>query len=282
MLTVFGSLNCDLSFALKTLPASGETCLCDGYVAAPGGKGANQAVAAARAGAQVAMVGCVGADPFADVALRGLRANDVDIHAVRRVSQPTACASIWVDGRGENAIVVASGANLALRADDLHANLLHRTTTLVTQMEVDVGATADVLRRAHNQGVRTVASLAPVLPVPHDFWKHVTWLLVNRGEARALLQEHVDDAALPQALHEKLGVWCVVTLGSDGALAWGPDGSVRAPALPVDVVDTTGAGDTFAGVFAHGLDAHLPLERALRAASHAAAQVCAYVGAQPT
>ncbi len=116
MIVVFGSINIDLSFAVARPPGPGETVLCPAYSMSPGGKGANQALAAARAGATAAMVGCVGKDAFAEPALADLWAAGVDIGAVAAADRPTGCAAIWVDGSGENSIVVASGANRAVRA----------------------------------------------------------------------------------------------------------------------------------------------------------------------
>jgi ribokinase len=284
MLLVFGSINVDLVFRVTALPAAGETVLGDSYVAVPGGKGANQAVAAARAGAAVRMVGRVGRDGFAAVALGALRGAGVDTAGVLADEAPSGCAVIGVDDKGENQIMVASGANAHVAAAQVDDALLGPRTTLVLQMEVPVAATAALIARARRRGARIVLNLAPALTLAGEALRAVDVLVVNGGEARSLANGNglaaTDGPALAGALAQALGVTVVMTLGKDGAVATGPDGTWRVGALPVAPVDTTGAGDAFVGVLAAALDAGLRLDAALHRASAAAGLACLSLGAQ--
>lgn len=274
MILVFGSINLDVVVPLARLPRPGETLLGGDYLLLPGGKGANQAVAARRAGADVRMAGAIGGDAFGELALEGLRRDGVGLDLVRRVARPTGCAAIMVGERGENLIAVAPGANGELRAGDVPDGLLGPGTVAVCQMEVPPAETWVLLRRARAAGARTVLNLAPAEPVEPARLSDIDILVANRGEASAL----GDDAAkvagrLRQAL--------VVTRGAEGATAYLADGRrIDTPALAIDPVDTTGAGDTFVGVLAASLDEGLPLAAALRRASAAAGLACLAPGAQ--
>src|SRR5437764_1350929 len=163
MIVIFGSINVDLIIPVRCLPLPGETVLGGDYVLAPGGKGANQALAARRAGSEVVLAGAVGADPFAEIALSLLRPGGVDIHLVRTVEQPTGCAAIMVSGAGENALAVAPGANAAVCSEQVPDELLDGNTMLVAQMEVPHDETADLIRRTRARGGRCLLNLAPAL-----------------------------------------------------------------------------------------------------------------------
>jgi ribokinase len=281
MLLVFGSINVDLVFRVPALPAAGETVLGDSYVTVPGGKGANQAVAAARAGAQVRMVGRVGSDGFAALSLAALRAAGVDTADVVADAAPTGCAVIGVDARGENQIIVASGANARVSADQVADALLGPDTTLVLQMEVPAAANAALIARARRRGARIVLNLAPALALPDEALRAVDAIVVNAAEARRLgAGLAAADKALPAALARRLDAMVVMTLGAEGAIAAGRAGAWRVGALPIAPVDTTGAGDAFVGVFAASLDAGLPPDAALHRASVAAGLACLNLGAQ--
>ena len=282
MIVVWGSINLDLIFPVNRLPAPGETVLGPTMRSAPGGKGANQAVAAARAGASVVMVGAVGTDAFADPALAALIAAGVDVTRVRRVPGPTGCAAICVDTRGENQIAVAAGANLAVRADWVEDALLVPGTTLLLQMECDPAETAALIRRARGRGCRVILNLAPPTPLPAEALRHLNVLVVNRAEG-AWLGAHVHAGGDAAGLHVALGVTVVRTLGADGAEWAGPAGAGSVPAVPVEVVDTTGAGDCFVGTLAWqpGADGigRSSIERAVAAASAACSAARALPGA---
>jgi ribokinase len=274
MIVVFGSINVDLLVPVPHLPARGETVLGSDYRIAPGGKGANQALAARRAGADVTMIGAVGHDSFAAIGLDLLRRDGVDLGLVAAVDAPTACATITVDPAGDNQIAVASGANLLVRAAQVPERLLGPETVLVLQREVPIAENAALIARARSRGGRIVLSLAPAGPIAPARLEELDILIANEGEAATLGSDPVATAhRLRQAL--------VVTRGADGATAFLSNGElIEVPALAITPVDTTGAGDTFAGVLAAGIDAGLALEQALRRASAAAALSCLALGAQ--
>ncbi len=282
MLVVFGSINADLIFPVPTLPQVGETVLTSAYRFEPGGKGANQAVAAARAGAEVRFVGRLGEDPFAAELRRSLVAAGVDDGGLGVTpGMPSGTAVVAVDARGDNQILVAGGANLAARAEDIPEDWLGPATTLLCQNELTPAETHAALARAKARGARTVWNLAPAMPVPAEVWRHVDVLMVNRREAEVLLGGPLADAvAAARALHERFGVHAILTLGGEGAVSVHAGGHHRVPALAVEVVDSTGAGDAFCGVFAAGLDLGLALEDALAEAAIAGALATTAVGAR--
>jgi len=274
MILVFGSINIDVLIPVPHLPAPGETVLGGDYALAPGGKGANQALAARRAGAEVSMAGAVGEDAFAMPALELLVGEGVDLTLVHRVGRSTGCASVIVDAGGENLIAVGSGANALVRADQVPDAALGPDMVLVCQMEVPPGETAALIRRARDSGARTVLNLAPALLLPEELLPHIDVLVANRGEAVAL----GDPGGVARQLREAL----VVTKGADGATAFLADGSrIAVPALAVEPIDTTGAGDAFVGVLAAGLGQGLAFRPALHRASAAAGLACLARGAQP-
>ena len=270
MIVIFGSINVDLIVPVEHLPQPGETVLGGDYLLLPGGKGANQALAARRAGAVTVLAGAVGADHFAGIALAGLRHAGVDTRLVRTAGQPTGFAAIMVAGDGENAIAVAPGANAAVRADQVPDELLGADVILVAQMEVPPGETATLIRRVRARGGCSLLNLAPALPLDRALLREIDFLVANEGEAASL---GINPAVLAQAL--------VITRGASGATAFLADGTeIAVPALPIDPVDTTGAGDTFVGVLAAALDRGAALEAALRRASAAAGLACLARGAQ--
>lgn len=284
MIVVFGSINMDLTFMVEHQPAPGETVLCPSYLASPGGKGANQAVAAARAGAETRMIGCVGRDHFAAPALAVLKDAGVDTHFVADVETPTGCATICVDTNAENAIVVASGANREVRAAQVPDALLLPETLLLMQMEVPLEENWALLKRARSRGTRTALNVAPAAPVPANMLDALDFLIVNEIEGAMIAETTRLDVntpdALPRRLAERHNLTCVLTLGRKGAVVYGPSGGFSIPVLPVEPLDTTGAGDTFVGVMAAGLDAGMPTAEAARRASAAAAIACTKPGAQ--
>jgi len=273
MIVVFGSINVDVLVPVPHLPAPGETVLGADYRIAPGGKGANQALAARRAGAAVTMAGAVGDDAFATLALDRLRRDRVDLSLIETVDRPTGCATITVDPSGENQIAVASGANLLASAAQVPDRLLRADSVLVLQREVPVNENATLIRRARGRGARILLNLAPAGSIDPARIEHIDILIANASEAAGLGQPEAVARCLRQAL--------VVTRGAEGATAYLADGSdITVPPLSVEPVDTTGAGDTFVGVLAAGLDGGLALEPALRRASAAAALACLALGAQ--
>ena len=274
MIVVFGSINVDLTVPLPRLPRPGETVLGGKYALLPGGKGANQALAARRAGAQVVLAGAVGTDSFAGIALELLRRDGVDTRLVRIVEQPTGCAAIMVSSEGENMIAVAPGANASARSDQVPDDLLNAGTKLVAQMEVPPGETAQLIRRLRKHGGYSLLNMAPALPIDAALWAEIDLVVANKGEASATGTD-------PEDLARRLRHGLVITRGAAGALAILRDGMrIEVPALAIGPVDTTGAGDTFVGVLAAALDLGATFETALRRATAAAGLACLASGAQ--
>jgi ribokinase len=279
MIVVFGSINLDLIFSLPHIPTAGDTVLSPTLRQEPGGKGANQALAAARDGASVVLAGAIGRDALADAALALLRAQNVDLTRVVPTAATTGCAAIAVDPAGRNAISVGSGANLLARADQLEDALLGPGTTLLLQMEVPANQNARLIARARARGARVVLNLAPAMPLAHEALRAVDVLLVNQTEAQ-WLGRHLQTGDDAETLHAALGVAVVRTLGEGGVEAAYEGGRFRLPARHVVPVDTTAAGDCFSGVLAAALDRGATLEHALARANAAASLCCMRHGSQ--
>ncbi|WGD49032.1 ribokinase [Bradyrhizobium sp. CB1650] len=292
MILVFGSLNIDLVALVPVIPGPGRTVLAPSYQAHFGGKGANQAVAAARIAGPgcVLMAGCVGRDGFGDRAIENLQTNHVDTALVVRSDEPTGCAFITVDRAGENAITVASGANMTARASDLPVVLFGPDTVLVLQMEVPFEQAVETARRTKSTSGTVIWNLAPVpqkmtAAMVTELLAVTDYLLVNEHEARdaaaAIGFSPSDYEAAATELARAGNLTCIVTAGARGALAVTAEGrSLRAPAPHITPVDTTGAGDTFVGAFAAMLHERVPLQTALEVGCEAAAQKCLKPGAQ--
>jgi ribokinase len=279
VIVCFGSINLDLIFPLPALPAPGQTIAGPGLTLEPGGKGGNQAVAAARDGAKVAFVGAVGRDALADGALSLLRASGIDLSRVKATPEATGCAAICVDPAGRNQIAVALGANLKSTQDGVEDALLCPGTTVLLQNECSAAESAALILRAHARGARVVLNLAPAGPLPEAALRALSVLVVNEDEA-AWLARRLGTGGDAASLATALGNDVVVTLGGEGVESAGPSGRVRLPARRVEVVDTTGAGDCFTGVLAAALDRGQPLATALARANVAAALCCTRRGTQ--
>jgi ribokinase len=286
MITVFGSLNVDLVSRVAAIPKPGETVHGSDHQLIPGGKGANQALAARRAGAAVRMIGVIGDDDLGKVALRELEPAGVDLAGVRRRHGTTGIAIITVDAQGENTIVLSPGANAEARAAQVPPGSLKKGDTLLLQMEVPLQETLAAAKAGKAAGATVVLSLAPFSPLTPEQLAPVSTLVVNEHEAadfaRALGLAAGDPEAAARGLAGKLDLTVIATLGPDGAIAAGRAGVVRVPALEVKPVDTTGAGDTFAGVLAAFLDQGADLETAMRHAAVAGSLACTKEGAQPS
>jgi ribokinase len=282
MIVVFGSINVDLVFPLERLPRAGETILGERYFISAGGKGANQAVAAARDGAHVRMVGAVGDDGFAAIGLAELTQAGVDLGRVAKVAAPTGCAGIFVDRNGRNQIAVAAGANAQVAAAQLPDDWLQSGATLLCQMELRETETAAAIHRAKTRGARVILNLAPAADLGPESLEQVDILVVNETEAEQL-GKHLGVAGSAPALAEELsGVTVIETRGANGAVAVRDGRHWTAKALPVTAVDTVGAGDCFVGVLAAALDAGAALDAALRRACVAGSLACTKPGAQPS
>jgi ribokinase len=279
MVIVFGSINLDLIFQVPHIPGVGETVLGPSIRIEPGGKGANQAVAAARDGASVIMVAAIGRDSLAATALTMLRKANVDLSRVLECDASTGCAGIAVDPAGNNAIVVGSGANLVVRQTQVEDALLNPTSTVVLQMEVPTAENAALIRRAKAKGARVILNLAPAAPFPEATLRDVDILVVNETESAWLANRLScgDGAAQIQA---RLGTVIVRTLGGDGLEVANGEDVRTMPAHAVTVIDTTAAGDCFVGVLAAALDRGSGLTAALDRATAAAALCCTRHGSQ--
>jgi len=276
MVLVAGSANLDFVVRADHVPAPGETVLGRDFVTFAGGKGANQAVACARAGgAPTRMLLALGDDAFALTLESGLRAAGVQLHVVRCVGTATGTAFICLADDGENAITVAPGANDALRPD--HMPTLDGVATLLMQLETPLETVAAYARAARASGVRVVLNAAPARPLPAEILDNVDLLLVNEGELATLAGAQ---GSIAEQLSRLPVRTVVVTLGAQGCCA--RDGSqwVLQTAFPVQPVDTTGAGDTFCGTLVAALGRGARLDDALRAGCAAAALACTRLGAQ--
>ena len=281
MIIVPGSVNADLLFKVASLPRPGETVLCPSYVMAPGGKGANQAAAAAKAGAEVRFVGHVGDDAYGPVVRDMLLAAGIDCGLLAVSPKPTAIAVIGIEDSGENAIIVASGANLDTAAAQVAEALLGPGTTVLCQNEIRTAETFDLLVRAKGRGARTILNMAPAAAVPAAVLAATDLLVVNELEAETVAgMAGRPPLETARRLAGEHGLTCVVTLGGAGCIAVAGSQAWQVPVLPIRPLDTTGAGDTFVGVLTAWLDGGAALLEALRAATVAAACACEQVGAQ--
>ncbi len=286
MITVFGSINVDMVTRVKRIPRPGETVHGTDYSLIPGGKGANQALAACRAGAAVRLVGAVGNDDFSLMALRELEAGGVDLTAVTHRIGTTGVAIITVDEGGENTIVLSPGANARANAADIPETAFSAGDTLLLQMEVPLAQNYTAAALARAAGARTILSLAPYAPLSPDELAAFDMVIVNEHEAADLARHlAVADGTSEEtvtALAEALGRTVIATLGPDGAVAADGAEVIRVPALKVTPVDTTGAGDTFCGVLAAWLDEGASFRTALARAAVAGSLAVTKEGAQPS
>lgn len=277
---VFGSLNMDLMVRVDRAPRAGETLRGLGFLTNPGGKGANQAVACARQGARVAMVGCVGNDGFGEALRQALSADGIDVSGVRTVEASTGVAVVMVDAQGENRITLVPGANDLLRADPQAL----AGQFLLLQCEVPMPEVLRAARAMRAQGATVVMNPAPVCPLPDELWSLVDILVVNEVEACELAGMAVEGpesaTAAALALCQRGPSTAMVTLGAQGVvLAQGGRGR-HFPARQVAVVDTTAAGDTFIGALCAALAGGLPMDAAVTRGMDAAAICVTRAGAQ--
>lgn len=284
---VVGSLNMDLVARAARLPVPGETVAGASFATVPGGKGANQAVAAARLGARTAMVGCVGDDAFGAALRAVLVADGVEVSEVRTVSGAhTGVAMIVVDDRGQNGIVVVPGANGQLGPDDVGRcePLLAACRVVVLQLESPLPTVQRAAARARALGKAVVLNPAPARPLPAALLACADYLVPNEHEAAALTGlpvGSVEEAAAAGQRLRALGARSVlVTLGSRGVVAVTAEGVQHHPSRPVEAVDTTAAGDTFIGGLCAGLVEGRPLPAAIALAQAAAAISVTRFGAQ--
>lgn len=287
MITVFGSINMDLIANTAELPKPGETVPGSSFATAAGGKGANQALAARRAGSSVRMAGAVGSDTFAEPALALLKDAGTDLSSVSKAGEPTGTALILVGGTGENMIAVIPGANGTITPEDAAkaVGAMAAGDILMLQLEVPPVAVEAALKAAREKGVITVLNTAPFTADAERLAKLADIVVANETEFDALSgansatsSERID--ALRRR-YEALKQTFVVTLGGDGVIAIRDGEILSAKGLKIEPVDTVGAGDTFCGYLAASLDQALPFAESLRRAAVAGSLACLTRGAQP-
>lgn len=288
-ITVIGSLNMDLVVRSPKAPQAGETIAGTDFHMIPGGKGANQAVAASRAGANVHMVGCVGADAFGPVLLDSLHQAGVDIESVLSLTDlSTGTATIIVEDSGENRIIIVPGANGCVTSEQIDELWpeIQQSDTILLQFEIPLETVFHVIRRAKHDDMRVIVNPAPAYKIPADILAMITCLIVNEKEAAMISGQPVSDVDsafnAAEAIHS-LGVETViVTLGAAGAILFNGTAHLHQPANKVEVVDTTAAGDTFVGSYAAALLDGKSSKEALHFATAAACLAVTRLGAQPS
>jgi len=286
---IVGSVTADVTTFSQRLPARGETILGDQFTLFLGGKGANQAVAAGRAGAQTSFVGCVGDDLFHDLIVDGLTAAGVDLAHLRTVPGPTGIAHIRVDASAQNDIVMVPLANAELSTEQIDTALdalADTSSVLLTQLETPSALTAHITARGQELGFTVILDPAPAAPLPAEVWRSIDIVTPNETEASVLSGIEVTDP--PSA--EQAGRWfldqgagaAVITLAGQGSCVVTSDGATIVPAYPVDAVDTTAAGDAYAGYLGAALANGVPLTDAVRLATAAGALTVTKHGASPS
>ena len=286
-IVVVGSLNADLVTRLERFPAPGETVTAKGFAIHPGGKGANQAYAAARLGGRVAMLGCIGRDAYGERLLQSLLSAGVDVSPVNRDAEaPTGLALITLDASGENQIVVVPGANARLTPELVQASeaRIAAAAVVLLQLEVPLGAVLAAARIARDGGAAVILDPAPAQPLPASLLKCVDFLTPNRSELQTLTGRAVGKQAehAARSLADGSPLRVIVKMGDAGALLVEADGQAFWPALRVEAVDATGAGDAFNAALAVALAEGRPLPEAGRLAVAAGALCVTRAGAQPS
>ena len=282
---VVGSLNMDLVVTVETHPKPGDTVLGGDTRTIPGGKGANQAAAAAKAGGSVAMLGLVGSDAYGDALREALREVGVDVERVGTVEGPSGVALITVDADGQNMIVVSPGANGKLTPERFEEGMLEGVSLVMMQLEIPLPTVQTVAKAAGARSVPVLLNPAPAQPLSDELLQKVKCLVVNEGEAALLSGSEVtaeNALAAARSLRERGAETVVVTLGARGLVWSGGDGEGTLDAHSVKAIDTTAAGDAFCGAFAVALAEGRELEPALRFANAAGALATTKEGAQPS
>ena len=286
---IVGSTSADLTTFSRRLPARGETIHGDAFTLVLGGKGANQAVAVGLAGAEAHFVSCVGDDLFHDMVIDSLTEAGVHIEHLRTVAGPTGIAHIRVDDSGENDIVMVPLANSALSAEQIDRAfeaLEGRCSVLLTQLEIPAELSSHAVRTARQRGLTVVLDPAPAVPLDEALWPHIDIVTPNETEAGVLTGIHVTDVDSAAAA----GAWflargagaALITLAGAGALLVTPEHTTHFPSIPVTAVDTTAAGDSFAGYLGASLALGMPLPDAIRRAGAAGAITVTRRGASPS
>ena len=285
---VVGSVNMDITARTDKLPDTGETVAARSVEYLPGGKGLNQAVAAAKIGTTVVLAGCLGSDSFADELASFVRRHKIDVSCLRRSEKNSGIALITVDERGQNTIVVAPGSNADAAAEDVKSLLERPGDDAGGQFEIPPAAVAAAFAKARRYGARTILNPSPVCPIPDEIFRNTDILIVNETELAFLSRENVDEntpaekiADAAEKLKTDAEQTVIVTLGSRGALVAGSKDMLFVDSYKVPAVDTVGAGDCFAGVFAAKLAEGKDVGENVKTAARAAAVCVTRKGAAP-
>jgi ribokinase len=278
-------MNIDLIMPVDHFPKTGETVLCAAdYLSRTGGKGANQAIAAVRAGGKVAMAGKVGDDAFGRRSVNNLKTQGIWTTGIGISERPTGCATIAVNMKGANIIFVAPGANLDATSDQLPDEVFNSKNLILTQLETDHAQTFDVLRRAKAGGAISILNASPASPIPKETLSDIDYLIVNEIEAHQLAAgfglKTEDPVEIALRVSAMGSLACIITLEEKGVVAAKDKSVYRIGSMPVEVVDTTGAGDAFCGFFTAALQMGSPWLVAMHFASVGAGLACLGLGAQ--
>lgn len=284
---VFGSLNMDLSIESDHMPVMGETIMGRCFITNPGGKGANQAVAAAKLGAEVVMLGAVGEDAFGDQMIAALAEEGVQCEHIQRVPDLATGVALITRVAGDNFIVLGSGANAAPTAQGVHAALdavARGGDVFLTQLECDFAATMEALRDAHERGMYTVLNPAPARELPEWVYPCLDMVVVNESECELLTGIYPKNEETAQQAMEKLASFgvttVVVTLGERGSVLLSRGKRLEAVPVKVNAIDTTCAGDTYIGALVSSYARGITLENAVELATKASAMATTKIGAQ--
>ena len=282
MILVFGSINADFFLNVKSLPRPGETVLCPSYTFYPGGKGANQAVAAARLGAEVMFAGSVGKDLYGAQVLKSLREVGINLNRVNSKGTTTGTAFVVVEEDGENQIVVASGANLETCSNQIKDSDLSLCTHIVLQLEVPIKEIEDIIFRAKAAGCKIILNYAPANVIQPTAIERCDYLIMNEIEANSLFGQKKEVEEYAIKFSERFDAECIITLGPKGSLLANREGLYKIDALKVEAIDTVGAGDMFVGAFSAGLFKGECTTSSLQRATVASGLACKFNGAQPS
>jgi len=287
-LSVIGSVNIDILVQVKSYPKEGETVVGENLFLVPGGKGANQAIAATKMGLPTKFFGCIGDDVFGRLAIAGLETASVDIHNLTVLNnQMTGAASVILDHNRENRIIIIPGANNFMSQELVNTfwGEISKSSMILIQHEIPLETVFHIIRKANKNGIKVMLNPAPFFPIPPNILKLVDYLIINEIEAEALLGIKIRDKEsainVARSHFSSLGVTSlVITLGAKGSVYVDKFKSIYHPAFIVDVLDTTGAGDTFVGGFAASIISGESEQISLQYASAAAALAVSSVGAQ--
>lgn len=282
-LVVVGSINMDYILSVSDLPKLGETLTAKGFAVAFGGKGANQAVACSRLGAQVSMIGSVGQDSIGDDLVNNLIKEGIDAKAVKRSEKKSGLAMITIDSKGDNTIVVSPGANIDLTVDDVinNADLIREADWMLVQLEIPIPAVFEAVKIAKESNTRVVMNPAPVKELPEDIFQYIDYITPNETELMKITKADNIDQGIEMLLEKGMkGV--VVTLGEKGSMIITKDGKVTVDAFEFDSIDTTAAGDSFNAGFVMGMHENKEIKEILRNANILGGLATTKLGAQPS